>query len=156
MVKVSSRWFSYHSYGTVMAIISLSFLLGDAASRAFVAWLIGRDLGWRAVSSWSHTTLFVLFVVNLVLLKEIRLPRNMWHSGTKSQRRQSAILQHRSGRSCCCGDGAQHQWMCHFHLGRMRKQMIVDPVASVGTIQGRGSFIQLSSSHRVAPTFPSW
>src|SRR5215469_16968077 len=36
MVKVSSRWFSYRSYGTVMAVISLSFLFGDAASRTFL------------------------------------------------------------------------------------------------------------------------
>src|SRR6476620_6586729 len=33
MVKVSSRWFSYHTYGTVMGIISISYLFGDAASR---------------------------------------------------------------------------------------------------------------------------
>src|SRR5215469_18367569 len=33
MVNVSSRWFSYQAYGSVMAIISLSFLFGDAASR---------------------------------------------------------------------------------------------------------------------------
>jgi sugar phosphate permease len=41
MVKVTSRWFSYHTYGTVMGIISLSFLFGDAAS-------LGRSwLGWQ-------------------------------------------------------------------------------------------------------------
>jgi sugar phosphate permease len=30
MVKVSSRWFSYHSYGTVMGIISLSVLCNSS------------------------------------------------------------------------------------------------------------------------------
>ena len=70
IVKVSSRWFSYHSYGTVMAIISLSFLFGDAASRAFLAWLIGHGLSWRMVFAVAAVTLFLLFVANLVLLKE--------------------------------------------------------------------------------------
>ena len=70
IVKVSSRWFSYRSYGTVMGIISLSFLFGDAASRMFLAWLIGRGLGWRGIFVVAAATLFFLFLLNLVLLKE--------------------------------------------------------------------------------------
>jgi sugar phosphate permease len=37
MVRISSRWFSHHMYGTVMGILSLSFLFGDAVSRIFLA-----------------------------------------------------------------------------------------------------------------------
>jgi len=70
MVKVSSRWFVYRNYGTVMAIISLSFLFGDAASRTFLAWLIGNGLGWRGMFVVAAATLFLLFLVNLVFLKE--------------------------------------------------------------------------------------
>lgn len=70
MVKVSSRWFSYDTYGTVMGIISLSFLFGDAASRTFMAWLIGRGFGWRGIFFVAAATLFVLFLLNLALLKE--------------------------------------------------------------------------------------
>lgn len=70
MVKVSSRWFSYHTYGTVMGIISLSFLFGDAASRMFMAWLLGNGLGWRGIFVVGAATLSFLFLVNLVLLKE--------------------------------------------------------------------------------------
>ena len=44
MVKITSRWFSFSSYGRVMGIISLSFLFGDALARAFMGWLI-TDLG---------------------------------------------------------------------------------------------------------------
>ena len=33
MIKITSRWFSYASYGTVMGVISLSFLFGDALAR---------------------------------------------------------------------------------------------------------------------------
>lgn len=70
MVKISSRWFSYRSYGSVMATISLSFLFGDAVSRTFLAWLIGKGLGWRAVFVVAAATLFILFLLNLALLKE--------------------------------------------------------------------------------------
>jgi sugar phosphate permease len=70
MVRVSSRWFSYRIYGTVMGIISLSFLFGDAASRAFLAWLIGKGLGWRGIFVVAAATLFLLFLVNLMVLKE--------------------------------------------------------------------------------------
>jgi len=70
MVKVTSRWFSYHRYGTVMAVLSLSFLFGDAASRTFLAWLIGNGLGWRGVFLVAAVTLFLVFVLNALLLKE--------------------------------------------------------------------------------------
>ncbi|MGO9307359.1 MAG: MFS transporter [Candidatus Korobacteraceae bacterium] len=70
MVKVSSRWFSYRSYGTVMGIISLSFLFGDALSRTFMAWLIGHGLGWRGLFMVAGGTLFLIFLINLFLLKE--------------------------------------------------------------------------------------
>jgi len=70
MVKISSRWFSYRTYGTVMGIISLSFLFGDAASRAFLAWLIGKGLGWRSIFEVAAATLFCLLLANLILLKE--------------------------------------------------------------------------------------
>jgi sugar phosphate permease len=73
MVKVSSRWFSYRIYGTVMGIISLSFLFGDAASRAFLAWLIGKGVGWRGIFVAAAATLFLLFLINSVLLKETPL-----------------------------------------------------------------------------------
>src|ERR1700743_3119875 len=39
LVKVSSRWFSYTAYGSVMGVLSLSFLFGDAASRAIMSLL---------------------------------------------------------------------------------------------------------------------
>lgn len=73
IVKVSSRWFSYRTYGTVMGILSLSFLFGDAASRAFLAWLITEGLGWRGIFGVASTTLLLLFFINLVLLKETPL-----------------------------------------------------------------------------------
>jgi sugar phosphate permease len=72
MVKITSRWFSYSSYGAAMGAISLSYLLGDAAARQFMGFLIGHGLGWRGVFQVAAGTLFVIFLANLLLLKESR------------------------------------------------------------------------------------
>ena len=70
MVKVTSKWFSYSTYGTAMGIISLSYLFGDAASRQFMAILIGHGVGWRGVFFTAGGTLALLAVLNLLLLSE--------------------------------------------------------------------------------------
>ena len=71
MIKITSRWFSYSAYGTVMGIISLSFLFGDAASRHFIGWLIAEfGLGWRGVFWVAAGVLAVLWVVNAALIRE--------------------------------------------------------------------------------------
>src|SRR5215472_9828960 len=49
IVKIASRWFSRKAYGTVMAVISLSYLFGDALARQFMAILIENGFGWREV-----------------------------------------------------------------------------------------------------------
>jgi sugar phosphate permease len=71
MIKLTSRWFSYSAYGTVMGVISLSFLFGDAASRFFIGWLI-KDvgLGWQGVFWVAAGVLAVLWVVNAALIRE--------------------------------------------------------------------------------------
>jgi len=70
MVKMSSRWFSYSSYGTVMGIVSLSFLFGDAVSRQFLAILIDYGFGWRGLFFIAAGTLLFWAIVNAVLLKD--------------------------------------------------------------------------------------
>src|SRR6516164_10792393 len=70
MVKITSRWFSWSAYGTVMGIISLSYLFGDAASREFMARLIDAGLGWRGVFVAAAGTLALLLLLNVLLLNE--------------------------------------------------------------------------------------
>jgi sugar phosphate permease len=70
IVKISSRWFSYSAYGTVMGIMSLSYLLGDAASREFMSLLIAAGLGWRSVFFVAGAMLSVLLLLNFLLLKD--------------------------------------------------------------------------------------
>jgi OPA family glycerol-3-phosphate transporter-like MFS transporter len=70
IIKITSKWFSYSAYGTVMGIVSLSFLFGDAASRQFMSMLIAHGFGWRGVFLTAAGTLAAVLAVNLVLLKE--------------------------------------------------------------------------------------
>ncbi len=72
MVKITSRWFSYSSYGAAMGVISLSYLFGDAAARQFMGVLIAHGFGWRLVFQVAAGTLFVVFILNVLLLKESR------------------------------------------------------------------------------------
>lgn len=69
IVKISSRWFSYSAYGAVMGVLSLSYLLGDAASREFMSLLIAAGLGWRSVFFVAAATLGVLLLLNILFLK---------------------------------------------------------------------------------------
>jgi len=77
MVKISSRWFSYSSYGTVMGLISLSYLFGDAAARQFMGILIGHGLGWRGVFFSAAGVLGFLLLLNLIFLREAPQSRGL-------------------------------------------------------------------------------
>jgi OPA family glycerol-3-phosphate transporter-like MFS transporter len=70
MVKIASRWFSSKTYGTVMAVISLSYLFGDAAARQFMAILIAHGFGWREVFYIAGGTLASIWIITFFLLKE--------------------------------------------------------------------------------------
>jgi sugar phosphate permease len=70
IVKITSKWFSFSTYGTVMGIISLSFLFGDAASRQFMSVLIAHGLGWRGVFDAAGGVLALILLINLLLVKE--------------------------------------------------------------------------------------
>jgi OPA family glycerol-3-phosphate transporter-like MFS transporter len=70
MVKVASRWCTPSTYGTAMAILSLSYLFGDAAARGVLGLLIGGGIGWRGVFIAAACTLLGLLAVTTWLLKE--------------------------------------------------------------------------------------
>lgn len=70
LVKVASRWFSYSTYGTVMAVLSLSFLFGDAGCRWVMSQLMAHGVGWRGVFFAGAGSLTLLLLANALLLKE--------------------------------------------------------------------------------------
>lgn len=69
-VKITSRWFTFQSYGTVMGIVSLSYLFGDAVSRQFMGALLSLGLGWRAIFVTTASVLGGLLVVCAFALRE--------------------------------------------------------------------------------------
>jgi OPA family glycerol-3-phosphate transporter-like MFS transporter len=70
LVKVASRWFSYSTYGTVMAVLSLSYLFGDAGCRWVMGRLMALGMGWRGVFMAAAASLAALLLANLLLLRE--------------------------------------------------------------------------------------
>ncbi len=72
LVKVCSNWFSYKAYGTVVGILSLSFLLGDALARGWMGLLIDRGFGWRALFYLAAIVSAVVLAANLIFLRETR------------------------------------------------------------------------------------
>lgn len=70
MVKVSSRWFSYSTYGTAMGFLSLSFLFGDALARKMLSYFLSLGFDWRQIYLLSAVILFGLCVLCFFFLKE--------------------------------------------------------------------------------------
>ncbi|HEY4051327.1 MAG TPA: MFS transporter [Acidobacteriaceae bacterium] len=77
LVKVTSRWFSYSTYGSVMAVLSLSYLFGDAVSRGIMSLLLQHGSGWRGIFAAGAGLLAVLLLCNAILLRESPAQRNL-------------------------------------------------------------------------------
>jgi len=70
LVKVTSRWFSYSSYGTVMGILCLSYLFGDALCRYIMSLLLDVGMGWRGIFLVGAGALGILLAINWIFLRE--------------------------------------------------------------------------------------
>lgn len=73
LVKVASKWFDYSSYGTIIGILSVSYLIGDAVARETMGALIGRGFSWRALFVYAAVVAGVLLIANTVFLRESRV-----------------------------------------------------------------------------------
>jgi len=73
LVKVSSKWFSYSRYGTVAAVLTCSYLVGDAAARQSMSFLLERGVGWRGLFVFGAAVACFMFVCNLLFLRESRI-----------------------------------------------------------------------------------
>ena len=73
LIKICSKWFGYSSYGTVIGILSLSFLIGDAAARQWMGMLIQHGYGWRALFYFAAAVAACTLVANLLFLRESRV-----------------------------------------------------------------------------------
>lgn len=69
LMNVSARWYPLGSHATVMGILSMSYLAGDAVVRWFLGTAIKGGLGWRGVFFLSAGVLGAIAVVSLFTLK---------------------------------------------------------------------------------------
>jgi OPA family glycerol-3-phosphate transporter-like MFS transporter len=70
LVKVTAHWFSYRSYGKIMALLSLSFLFGDIIAKLLLGQLIAFGLHWRQLFFVAAGMLTVIGLIDLFLVKE--------------------------------------------------------------------------------------
>lgn len=70
LVKVSSNWFSFAVYGTVMGILSLSYFFGDTFVRFVLGAVLGAGAGWRATFFVAALVLLLIAVMEQFLLKD--------------------------------------------------------------------------------------
>ena len=73
LVKVSSKWFNYSRYGTVAAILTCSYLIGDAAARQSMGLLLHYGVSWRGLFLFGAGVAGSMFLANLLFLRESRV-----------------------------------------------------------------------------------
>jgi OPA family glycerol-3-phosphate transporter-like MFS transporter len=73
LLKVCSKWFGYSSYGTVVGILCVSYLVGDAAARQSMGLLIQHGCGWRTIFCFAAAVAGVILIANLLFLRESRM-----------------------------------------------------------------------------------
>ena len=73
LIKVSSKWFDFSSYGMIIGILSISYLVGDAAARQWMGMLIEHGFGWRALFYFAGAVAGLFLVINYFFLRESRI-----------------------------------------------------------------------------------
>jgi sugar phosphate permease len=102
LIKVSSKWFDFSSYGTIIGILSLSYLIGDAAARPLMGMLIDRGFGWHALFYLAAAAAGVFLIANAALLRESRVdagfpeaqpnPLNLYAASESKPKNLKALL----------------------------------------------------------------
>src|SRR6202166_433656 len=73
LIKVSSKWFDFSSYGMIIGILSISYLVGDAAARQWMGMLIEHGFGWRTLFYFAAAVAGAFLVINFLFLRESRI-----------------------------------------------------------------------------------
>ncbi len=72
LVKVSSKWFNFSSYGSIIGLLSISYLIGDAVAREWMGRLIASGHGWRTLFYLAAAVAGFFLLMNLLFLRESR------------------------------------------------------------------------------------
>lgn len=68
LLKVTANWFSYRSYGRIMGLLSLSYLVGDIVAKLALGQLLTLGVGWRGLFGAAAGALALVALVNLFTL----------------------------------------------------------------------------------------
>src|SRR5262249_45480019 len=69
LVQITARWFTAARMATVMGVLSMSYLLGDALARLYLGGVVKLGFGWQDVFLFSAASLGLIGVVSLFTLK---------------------------------------------------------------------------------------
>ncbi|MBO2011316.1 MFS transporter [Hymenobacter negativus] len=64
LVKITAHWFSYRSYGKIMGLLSLSYLVGDIAAKLLLGQLLVLGMGWRGLFGVAAAILALVALAN--------------------------------------------------------------------------------------------
>ena len=92
LVKTAACWFPLGRQATIMGVLSMSFLLGDAGVRLYLGALIKNGMAWQGVFFVSAGTLSVLFCIAWFTLRsrasDLGLPEPDSHQSNVYQSEQ--------------------------------------------------------------------
>lgn len=69
LVKLTGRWFGPGALASVMGVLSLSYLFGDALARLYLGLFVKAGFGWQAVFLVAACTLLAIAAASVFLLK---------------------------------------------------------------------------------------
>jgi OPA family glycerol-3-phosphate transporter-like MFS transporter len=69
LVKITGRWFTPARLATVMGVLSLSYLFGDALARFYLGAVVKAGIGWRELFLVAAGTLALIALVSFFTLK---------------------------------------------------------------------------------------
>ena len=69
LIKTTAHWFSYRSYGKIMGVLSLSYLVGDVVAKLVLGQLLVLGMGWRGLFMAAAAGLAGVALVNAFSLK---------------------------------------------------------------------------------------
>jgi OPA family glycerol-3-phosphate transporter-like MFS transporter len=72
LLKVTGRWFDFGAHGSVVAVLSVSYLVGDALARTSMGALIDHGAQWADLFRFAAMVLLVFFLLNWRYLRESR------------------------------------------------------------------------------------
>ncbi|MBJ6142228.1 MFS transporter [Hymenobacter sp. BT559] len=64
LVNITANWFSYRSYGKIMGVLSLSYLVGDIAAKLILGQLLTLGVGWRGLFGAAAAILALVALAN--------------------------------------------------------------------------------------------